>query len=56
MLWFAQIISGHQLPYKSESSLKSERNLYVQVRLSGVDKDNQKEKTKNVKNNGKMTR
>lgn len=47
-----QIISGHQLPYKSESSLKSERNLYVQVRISGVEKDNHKEKTKNVKNNG----
>ena len=33
--------------------IKSERSLLVQVRVSGVDTDNQVVRTKTVKNNGK---
>ena len=46
------MMSGHQLPYTSEKQLKAERRLYVQIKLSGVEQDEQKEKTKAVKNNG----
>jgi len=46
-------LSGHQIPYKSDKMIKSERSLLVQVRVSGVDTDNQVVRTKTVKNNGK---
>ncbi|ELU11919.1 hypothetical protein CAPTEDRAFT_102886, partial [Capitella teleta] len=47
-----KIISGHQLPFSNEKALKTERSLYVQLRVSGVEDDNAREKTKTVKNNG----
>jgi len=47
-----QVISGFQLPYKSEKLLKTDRALSVQVRLTGVDDDVQCDRTKTVKNNG----
>ena len=46
------MISGYQLPYKSEKLLKTERALSVQVRLTGIDDDAQCDRTKTVKNNG----
>lgn len=47
-----RVISGLQLPYKTEEKTKSERNLHVQIKIAGVDADNKKEKTKSMKNNG----
>jgi len=47
-----QVISGFQLPYKSEKVLKTERALSVQVRVMGIDDDIQTDRTKVVKNNG----
>jgi hypothetical protein len=47
-----KVISGHQLPFSNEKSLKTDRTLYVQLRVSGVEEDNAKERTKAVKNNG----
>jgi len=46
-------VSGHQIPYKLEKTMRSERSLLVQVRVSGVETDNQMLRTKTVKNNGK---
>jgi len=46
------VISGYQLPYKSEKLLKTERALSVQIRVTGVDEDIQCDRTKTVKNNG----
>ncbi len=51
-----QVISGHQLPYSSEKQLKTDRRLYVQIKVTGVESDEQKNKTKIVKNNGKEER
>ena len=45
-------MSGYQIPFNSEKSVKSDRSLSVQIRVTGVDADVQKEKTKSVKNNG----
>ena len=50
------MMNGHQLPYTNEKQLKAERRLYVQIKLSGVEQDEQKEKTKAVKNNGGLTK
>ena len=47
-----QELSGHQIPYKSDKMIKSERNLFLQIRVSGVELDNQLIRTKIVKNNG----
>jgi len=49
-----QVISGFQLPYKSEKVLKAERALSVQVRVIGIDDDIQSDRTKLVKNNGQL--
>ena len=46
------MISGFQLPYKSEKQLKADRVLSVQVRVGGVDDDVQSDRTRIVKNNG----
>ena len=48
-----KVISGHQLPYKSESNVKKERDVSVQVRIAGVEVDTQRDRTKTIKNNGK---
>ncbi len=45
-----------QLPYTKEDKVKSERSMYVQVKINGVEADNLKEKTKTVKSNGKQGR
>lgn len=47
-----RIISGHQLPYKQEWKLHSERNYQVYVQFEGVEADVQCQKTDPVKNNG----
>ena len=47
-----QIISGHQLPYKSDSNVKNKRDVSVQIRIAGVEADVQRERTKTIKNNG----
>ena len=47
-----QVLNGSQLPYRSEGSIKQDRGLLVQVKVTGVEADNQKEKTKTVKNTG----
>ena len=49
-----QVLNGSQLPYRSEGSIKQDRGLLVQVRVTGVEADNQKEKTKTVKNTGQL--
>ena len=41
------------MPYRSEGSIKQDRGLWVQVRVTGVEADNQKEKTKTVKSTGR---
>jgi hypothetical protein len=50
-----QVIGAHQVPYKNEKILKSERQLTVQIRIHGVDNDIQLSRTKSVKNSGKIT-
>ena len=52
VLCLCQVISGHQLPYKSDSSVKKERELSIHIRVAGVEADTFKAKTKAVKNNG----
>ena len=47
-----KVISGNQIPYKSESNIRKDRELHVLVRVAGVEADNQKEKSKTVKSNG----
>ena len=54
VLFPLQVISGHQLPYSSEKQLKTDRRLYVQIKVTGVESDEQKNKTKIVKNNGNV--
>ena len=41
------------MPYRNEGSFKQERGLLVQVRVTGVEADSQKEKTKTVKSTGR---
>ena len=50
------MISGYQIPYKSEKLIKTERPLSVQVRVTGVEEDIQCDRTKTVKNNGPYVR
>lgn len=40
------------MPFQSEKSLRSDRAFYVQLRVTGVEEDNAREKTRAVKNNG----
>ena len=49
-----QVISGHQLPFRSEGSVRGRRELSVQVRVCGVDADVQHARTKSVRNNGEI--
>ena len=49
-----QDLSGHQIPYKCDRVIRSERSLLVQVRASGVEADNQVVRTRTTKNNGKL--
>ncbi len=52
MMFYPKVITGHQLPYSSEKQLKADRRLYVQLKVTGVECDDQKNKTRIVKNNG----
>jgi hypothetical protein len=45
-------IRGHQIPYKKDNVVKSDRSLLVQVRTAGIEPDNQVQRTSAVKNNG----
>jgi hypothetical protein len=45
-------LHGHQIPYKADKVIKSERSLLVQVKVVGVEADNHVLRTRPVKNNG----
>ncbi|ESN98658.1 hypothetical protein HELRODRAFT_94839, partial [Helobdella robusta] len=47
-----RIVGAHQLPYKTSSYVRNERNYHVQIRIFGVDADNNTQQTSLVRSNG----